>query len=204
VINTQNGSIDINGDSILNDRPVLANRSAPLNTFAVLTSAQFSVWIPATTAYSPISLCRRIRRWNGAQLATAHHRQPRSAPFQSRGTGASHLGVLGMDGAVERTFKICESQGLSFRADGFKPPQQRHTGVSNFLLYGTSLLSNRTGLWQGLFANYASTAAGARNLRFFLRARSVFGLPSTRTRGPAKADLLSLGRVLNRGLRPTA
>jgi hypothetical protein len=168
--------LDINNDGISNDRPVLANASAPVNTWA----------IDSTYAYTKAQGAAPGVYCDGSYVANAKSGDAFCHPVtldqvhwyaghyaQQNNTVSRDLGITPglwlVDAAAERTFKLTERQGLSFRAESFNVLNHANTGVPSFTLYGSSLLPIATGYGRGTFANYASTQAGGRTLRFFLR-----------------------------------
>ena len=176
VYNVQAG-FDVNNDGISNDRPVLANKNAPINTFAVDSQTFYSAAAGAAAGV----LCdgSYILNYNKASDNRCHPVTLNQVHWYSghygqqnqtigRDTGITP-GNWNIDAAVQREFRIGEHQGIDFRAESFNVLNHANTGVPSFTLYGSTLLPIASGYGRGTFANYASTAAGARNLRFFLR-----------------------------------
>ncbi len=178
VYNVQAG-YDVNNDGITNDRPVLTNPNAPINTYSIPASTFYggpagtfcdgSYFQNASTKNSVTGLndnyCHVVAynqlHYSFGNTATQNNTIGRNAGITP--------GQWNMDAAAERSFKIRESQGISFRAEAFNVLNHANTGVPNFTLYGTSVLPIAPGYGRGSFANYASTGAGLRSLRFFLR-----------------------------------
>lgn len=171
VYNVQVG-LDINNDGISNDRAVLANPSAPINSWAI--DASYAYGGPSgvlcdgsyvANAKSGDAYCHPVTlsqvHWYAGHYAQQNNTIGRNAGITP--------GQWNLDGAVQREFKITERHALAFRAESFNVLNHANTGVPNFTLYGSSLLPIAPGYGRGTFANYASTQSGARNLRFFLR-----------------------------------
>jgi hypothetical protein len=182
VYNIQVG-YDVNNDGITNDRPVLTNSNAPLNTFSVASQTFYSTAQGAGPGiYCDGSYVLNASTKNtatGANDAYCHPVAYTQMHFffgnytQQNNTIGRNAGVTpgtwNVDAAVQRQFKIGERQGVSFRAESFNILNHANTGVPSFSLYGSTLLPIAPGYGTGSFGNYASTQAGARNLRFFLR-----------------------------------
>lgn len=182
VYNVQTG-FDINNDGINNDRPVLTNSRAPINTFSVLATDFYSAAQGATAGgYCDGSYLNNALSKNpatGASDAFCHPVAPtqlhyflgkRNAQNATIGRNAGITpGINNVDMAVARTFRVGERQGLAFRAESFNVLNHANTGIPNFTLYGTTLLPIATNYGRGTFANYASTGTGNRTLRFYLR-----------------------------------
>lgn len=168
--------LDMNNDGITNDRPVLANPSAPVNTWAIDSTYAYSTAQGAApgvlcdgsyvaNAKSGDAFCHKVTL-DQVHWYSGHYAQQNSTIGRNIGITPGQWLV---DGAVQRSFRITERHDVSFRAESFNIFNHANTGVPSFTLYGSSLLPIATGYGRGTFANYASTQSGARNLRFFLR-----------------------------------
>ena len=175
VYNVQAG-LDVNNDGISNDRPVLTNPSAPLNTFSVPSQTFYS----AAQGAGPGIYCDGSYVLNALKQDAFCHVVNLSQEHFYLGNYGTQNNTIGRDSGVtpgqwnvdasaERDFKIGERQGLSFRAESFNVLNHANTGVPSFTLYGSTLLPIAPLYGRGTFANYASTQAGARSLRFYLR-----------------------------------
>lgn len=170
--------LDINNDGISNDRPVLANKNAPINTWALDSTMVYT----AAQGAGPGILC------DGSYYANAKSADNYCHPLtldqvhwyaghyaQQNNTIGRNIGISpgqwNVDGAAERTFKLTERQGISFRAESFNVLNHANVGntLPSFTLYGSSLLPIAPGYGRGTFANFASVQSGGRTLRFFLR-----------------------------------
>lgn len=182
VYNVQTG-IDVNFDGITNDRPVLTNPNAPLNTFSVASQTFYTAaqgagpgvycdgsYYNNASSKNPVTgaddrFCHVVSynqmHWYLGNYGSQNNTIGRNAGITP--------GIFGMDASVQREFKVGERMGLSFRAESFNVLNHANTGVPNFTLYGTSLLPIAPGYGRGTFANYASTGTGGRTLRFYVK-----------------------------------
>ena len=172
---------DVNGDGITNDRPVLTNPNAPINSFSVPASTFYGG--PAGTYcdgsyYNNASTKNPVTGLNDnyCHVVTLNQLHFYLGDYQTgvqnntigRNAGVTP-GIFNMDSTVQREFKIHERQGIAFRAESFNVLNHANTGVPNFTLAGSTLLPIAPGYGRGSFANYASTGTGNRTLRFFLK-----------------------------------
>lgn len=175
VYNIQTG-FDTNNDSITNDRPVLVNSNAPINTFSVLSTDFYT----AASGAAPGKYCDGSYINNAKSGDAFCHPVNYSDMHFFLGKRATQNATIGrnvgitpgtwnVDLSAQREFRIHERHSIAFRAESFNVLNHANTGVPSFTLYGTTLLPRASGYGAGTFANYASTQAGARNLRFFLR-----------------------------------
>lgn len=175
VYNVQAG-LDINNDGIQNDRPVLTNKNAPINTFSVASQTFYS----AANGAAPGVYCDGSYVLNAkAGDAYCHVVQYTQMHYYIGNYGSQNAtqgrdggitpGNWNVDAAAQREFKVGSRQALSFRAESFNVLNHANTGIPSFTLYGSTLLPIAPGYSTGTFANYGSTQAGARSLRFFLR-----------------------------------
>ena len=182
VINIQDG-LDINGDGVTNDRPVLENKSAPINTFAVRGTDYYSaaqggvagVYCDGTYLANAFSK----NPSTGANDAVCHPVALSSVHFYvgdrySQGNtinrnAAYTPGIFQGDIALLRTFKITERHDIAFRGECFNCLNHANTGVPNATLYSSGNQPNAAGYSLNTFFNYAPTTSGARTIRVFVR-----------------------------------
>jgi hypothetical protein len=182
VINVQDG-LDINGDGVTNDRPVLINKSAPINTFAVLSTDYYS----AAAGAAPGVYC------DGTYLANALTKNPvtgandnychqvslSSVHFFAGNRYTQNFtinrnadytpGTFSGDMALQRAFKIRESMDFQFRGECYNCLNHANTGVPNATLYSSGNQPSAPGYSLNTFYNYAPTTSGARTIRIFLK-----------------------------------
>lgn len=182
VYNVQTG-VDINGDGIVNDRPVLTNKSAPLNTFSVLstdfyTAAQGAAagtycdgsYVVNASTKNPVTgvndnFCHVV-----AYSQQHFYLGTRNTQNATISRNADYTpGIFNMDATLQRTFHVYEGHQVAFRAESFNILNHANTAVPSFTLYGSTLLPIAPGYGTGSFANYASTGTGGRTLRFLLK-----------------------------------
>jgi outer membrane receptor protein involved in Fe transport len=190
IVSFQTGSVmnlqtnqDQNGDGIVNDRPVLANKNAPYNSFAVRQIDGY----PTAPGSSPNVYC------DGTYVANGLAKNPSTGANDqfchvvtldqvhfymgakntqnttiSRNTGYTP-GVLQNDISIQRNFPIHESHSVDFRAEMFNFLNHANTGIPNLLLQSTSNQPVAAGYTQGTFNYFPPTATGNRSIRFFLK-----------------------------------
>ncbi|HXC97142.1 MAG TPA: carboxypeptidase regulatory-like domain-containing protein [Edaphobacter sp.] len=190
IVSFQTGSVmnlqtnqDQNGDGIVNDRPVLANKNAPYNSFAVRQIDGY----PTAPGSSPNVYC------DGTYVANGLAKNPSTGANDqfchvvtldqvhfymgakntqnttiSRNTGYTP-GVLQNDISIQRNFPIHESHSVDFRAEMFNFLNHANTGIPNLLLQSTSNQPVAAGYTQGTFNYLPPTATGNRSIRFFLK-----------------------------------
>jgi hypothetical protein len=175
VINLQAG-LDINNDGISNDRPVLTNASAPINTFSVLSTDFYTAAKGAgagiycdgsyvLNALAADAFCHPV-------TVNQMHFYLGTRNTQNATISRNALytpGRFDMDMNLQREFKVGERQGITVRAEAFNVLNHANTGIPSFTLYGSTLLPIAAGYGRGTFANYASTGSGGRNLRIFVK-----------------------------------
>ena len=183
VINVQDG-VDINGDGVTNDRPVLMNAAAPLGTFAVRGTDFYSVaqggvagqycdgryvlngqTKNAVTALND-KFCHPV-----ALSAVQYYVGDAYVQNRSITRNASYTpGVFMGDAALQRAFKIGERQDFQFRGECYNFLNHANTGVPNATLESAGNFPNAPG-YTGVntFLNYAPTTSGARTIRLFLK-----------------------------------
>jgi hypothetical protein len=171
VINTQTG-VDVNGDGITNDRPVLENPNAPVGTFAVKGTDWYAANIPGNgagvycdgrylnTPSNPVS-CHPVALSNVQYyIGDRNVSNPGAISRDSSYTPGSFQN----DFTAARTFKTFEGQDFLFRAECFNCMSHANTGIPAASLYTSSNSPTATS-----FLQYPQTAAGGRTLRFFVR-----------------------------------
>lgn len=175
VYNVQVG-FDVNNDGISNDRPVLTNPSAPINTFSVASQTFYSAANGAAPGvYCDGSYINNAKAGDAychpvalSQMHFFFGNYKQQSQTINRNSGYTP-GQWNVDLAAQREFKLFEHHALSFRAESFNVLNHANTGVPSFTLYNTTLLPIAAGYGRGTFANFASTQTGARSLRFFAR-----------------------------------
>jgi outer membrane receptor protein involved in Fe transport len=162
---TATAGYDFNADGVTNDRPLLLNPAlfgTPVDNARPnpATGVQRSVeQLPLSDFYPTVSTANVSR------------------PFDPGGTGAGSLGrntffgqgLLNVDVALMKTFRIMEGKSLTFRAEGYGI-----TNTPHFALPTTSVLSQSFGRITGTYSplNYVGASrsdASARALQMALR-----------------------------------
>ncbi len=186
VWNIQTGS-DINGDGIVNDRPVLQNASAPLNSFAVRSTD----WYTTAQGAGPGIYCDGTYVSNylsknpatGATDNFCHVIPLNSAHFYIGNRYTQNRTIRRNDGytpgvflgdiSIQRNFPIHESQSFDFRAEMFNFLNHANTGIPNLTLISSGNVPvapyYSPGTTLNTFNNLAPTATGNRSIRFFLK-----------------------------------
>ena len=182
VINIQDG-LDINGDGVTNDRPVLANKSAPINSFAVRSTDYYSAaagagpgiycdgtYLNNALSKNPVTgandnFCHPVA------LSSVHfYAGDRYSQNSTINRNATYTpGTFQGDIALLRTFKITERHDIAFRGECFNCLNHANTGVPNATLYSSGNQPSAPGYSLNTFFNYAPTTSGARTLRIFVR-----------------------------------
>jgi hypothetical protein len=169
-VNRQIG-YDFNGDGITNDRPQIANPSAPINTWAIHGDDFFNV--PAGTycdgAYA-------FQTDDDCHVVTLDKVHWVTEPYATQGTNISRNSTYAprntvWDMSVQRDFKLKEIHVISFRAESFNIFNHALTNQSGFPV-NASLATGAIpypALGNNTFLNYGLTNSGGRTLRFLLR-----------------------------------
>ncbi len=182
VINTQTG-IDINGDGVTNDRPILENASAPAGTYAVRGTDFYT----AAKGGLPGVYCDGQYYSNGVSknavtgandqfchpvaLTSVHwyvgdlYSQSKTISRDSAYTPGTFQGDI----ALLRTIHITERQDFAFRGECYNCLNHANTGVPNATLNSSGNQPNAPGYSLNTFYNYAPTTSGNRSIRIFLR-----------------------------------
>ncbi len=157
---------DYNGDGIGNDRPVLSNKLAPLNTYA-FDRATFYDGNPGLcdgpTLYYTNDPCLVVTPDQVHFIVPAYGTNPTTIQRDS----FSSLGNQEWDLSIQRTFHIHDSQNFDFRAEAFNVLNQGNTGLPNLTL--TSINPDPSTFGPNTFGDQGITAAGHRNLRFYVK-----------------------------------
>jgi outer membrane receptor protein involved in Fe transport len=190
IVSFQTGSVinlqanqDQNGDGVINDRPVLANKNAPFNSFAVRQIDGY----PTAPGSSPNVFCDGTYVTNGlaknpstgANDQFCHvvtldqvHFYLGAKNIQNRTINRNDgytPGIFTGDISIQRNFPIHESHSFDFRAEMFNFLNHANTGIPNLLLQSTSNLPVAAGYTQGTFNYLPPTTTGNRSIRFFLK-----------------------------------
>lgn len=182
VINVQDG-IDINGDGVNNDRPVLENPNAPLGSFAVRGTDYYSAatggvaGIYCDGQYYSNGLSKNPSTGKNDQfchpVALSQVQYYVGNKYQQNNSitrNASYTpGVFMGDAALQRAFKIGEHQDFQFRGECYNFLNHANTGVPNATLVSSGNQPNAAGYSLNTFGNYAPTTTGARTIRLFLK-----------------------------------
>jgi hypothetical protein len=182
VINLQDG-LDINGDGVTNDRPVLENKAAPINTFAVRSTDYYSTATGAAAGvYCDGTYLANGLAKNGVTGANDQFCHPvllssvhfyagdRYSQNNTINRDAYYTpGTFQGDAALARTFKIGDRQDFAFRGECFNCMNHANTGVPNATLYSSGNQPSAPGYSLNTFFNYAPTTSGSRTIRIFLR-----------------------------------
>lgn len=169
--------IDMNYDSVSNDRPVLANPKAPITSFAVPGSAFFGVSGYCDGSYYYNYVSSSLRACHPVTLDQVHWYAGDYAVNTNKiiGRNASYTpGIFNSDVSVQRSFHYRERHALSVRAEMFNWLNHGNTGIPSFTLMGTgssypypsdSYYSSH-GYYTN-FGNYPSSVAGNRSVRIY-------------------------------------
>ncbi|MGD0096051.1 MAG: carboxypeptidase regulatory-like domain-containing protein [Terracidiphilus sp.] len=170
---------DVNGDGISNDRPVIGNPKAPLQTYAFDDS-----WFYGT---SDGGLCEGSELWytnDPCHVVTpsqVHWIVPAYGTRPSDTVGRNNLigpGYQTWDMSINRSFKLWEHATLDFRGELFNIFNHSNFSVGNAgfssgystltsLIYGIPYTAG--GFGNATFAEYAPLYGGNRHTRFYLR-----------------------------------
>jgi hypothetical protein len=156
---------DYNGDGISNDRPVLSNPLAPLNTYAFDGPTFFGVGglCDGPAGFYTNDPCHPVTADQVHFIIPAIGTNPQTIQRNSFRT----LGNQNWDLSIQRTFHIHESQNFDFRAEAFNVLNQGNTGTPNLTLSNINPDPNTYG--PIAFNNFAQTTTGHRNLRFYVK-----------------------------------
>jgi hypothetical protein len=169
--------LDMNYDNVSNDRPVLANKSKPINTFAVANADFWGTgtgYCDGSYYYNYVKSANRT--CHPVTLADVHWYVGDYAEYNNTiGRNAGYTpGTFGSDVNVQRTFKYHERHSLSIRAEMYNWTNHGNTGIPAFTLMGTgsaypypsdSYYSSNG--YVSSFANYPSTVSGNRAVRVY-------------------------------------
>jgi len=166
--------VDVDGNGIYNDRPVLGNKSAPLNTYAFDDS-----WF--TGGDSTGTLCSGPSLWNSydpcheVTASSVHWIVPAYGTHPSNPVGRNSLYTKGSqqwDMNIQRSFKLHEKVTLDFRGEMFNifnhgnvDPNYMNTTLTSGILadaYHTDLGTN-------VFNDPGPAVFGHRHARIFVK-----------------------------------
>lgn len=181
VINVQDG-IDINGDGVINDRPILMNKNAPIQTYAIrgsdyYTAAQngpgnycdgsykLNYLSKNPTTGTSDNFCHVVSLANVHWFAGNLYQQGQTIARNADYTP----GTLQNDISAARSFKITERGAFDFRAEMYNVMNHANTGIPNATLYSSGNQPLAANYSLNTFYNYAPTTSGARTVRFFLK-----------------------------------
>jgi Carboxypeptidase regulatory-like domain len=164
---------DWNGDGISNDRPMLANPKAPLNTWAVRGDDP-NLWTEPTAGY-----CDGAAYWNTADNChpvTLDQVHWVTASLYTQGKDVSRNSTYGKtnqqwDMSIQRTFKLLEKHAIDFRAESFNVFNHALTNQPGFAVKSTLTTDaiNNPAYGNNTFLDYGLTNSGGRQLRFLLK-----------------------------------
>ncbi len=190
ILSFQTGSVwnildglDINGDGVNNDRPVLENAAAPLYTFAVRAADYYTAaQNPTGAAYCDGTYVANGLSKNPATSANDNVCHPTTLAqnhfyagnrygqgVTTRRNDGYTPGVLQNDISIQRNFPIRESHSLDFRAEMFNFLNHANTGIPNLTLSSSGNQPVAPGYTQNTFNYLPPTAVGNRSIRFFLK-----------------------------------
>lgn len=157
---------DWNGDGIGNDRPILGNANAPIDTWAIQGDDFFDV-APGTLCdggyfWDTNDDCHVVKasdvHWIASHFGTTQNTVSRNALVTDH--------TINADLGIGRSFKTFEHQDFLFRAEAFNVFNHGNTGNYNADLI-TGIFA--PGYGTNTFGNKDITVAGHRNLRFYVR-----------------------------------
>lgn len=170
---------DINDDGVSNDRPVLANPKAAIDTFAVSGEDWYGVsgYCDGSYLYNYVKAANRgchpvtldqVHWYVGDYGVNTNKIIGRNAAYTP--------GIVSSDITVERSFSY-RGHMLAFRAEMYDWMNHANTGIPAFSLMGGSGSSYpypkdsyySSNGYKTNFANYAASASGSRAIRLFLK-----------------------------------
>jgi len=162
---------DVNGDGIGNDRPIIGNAKAPLNTYAFDDSWQYGT--------SDGGLCSGPSFWytslpcEPVPASSVHWIVPAYGGVRPDNTvGRNNLispGYQTWDMNIQRSFKLHENLTLDFRGELFNIFNHGNAGIEPTTLITGILTDTFSNNGNDTFAVADPTVAGYRHVRFFLR-----------------------------------
>jgi hypothetical protein len=176
-------NVDINGDGVTNDRPVLENKNAPFTSYAVLSTD----WYTPATGAAPGVYCDGTYVTNGLAKNPSTGKNDQFCHIVTldqvhfylgaKNTQSNTIrrnngytpGIFTGDISIQRNFPIHENHSFDFRAEMFNFLNHANTGIPNLLLQSTSNIPIAPGYNQGTFNYLPPTATGNRSIRFFLK-----------------------------------
>jgi hypothetical protein len=170
-INLETG-YDWNQDGISNDRPMLANKNAPIKSWG-LHGADFGYDVPAST------YCDGAAAWytnDDCHPVTLDQVHWVVAPFGTQGNDISRNSLYAKtnqqwDMSLQRTFKVLEGHAVDFRAESFNVFNHALTNQPGHIVNSTLISGIYPDPSYGntTFLDYGLTNSGGRTLRFLLK-----------------------------------
>lgn len=157
---------DVNGDGINNDRPMLGNPKAALNTWAFEGESWMGtapgVWCEGSAAWYTSDPCHVVDPNQVRWLVPAYGTQGKTI-------GRNYVqakGYQNWDFSIQRTIKLHEKHQFDVRAEMFNVFNHGNTGTPTYSLIGGLPYA---GYGNVTFNDYARTVTGNRNVRFLLK-----------------------------------
>jgi hypothetical protein len=172
--NVEVGSaLDVNGDGIVNDRPILSNPNAPLTTYAFDDSWNYfdgtshgticsgpAFWYTNDPCHvvSPSSVHWIVPPFFGSRPSSTIGRNSLISP-----------GFQLWDMNIQRSFTIWRESSLDIRGEFFNIFNHGNAGIENTSLISGILTDAYSNSGNNIFANPTPTVNGNRSARVFLR-----------------------------------
>jgi hypothetical protein len=171
--NVEVGALDVNGDGISNDRPILSNPNAPLTTYAFDDSWNYfdgtshgticsgpAFWYTNDPCHvvSPSSVHWIVPPFFGARPSSTIGRNSLISP-----------GFQQWDMNIQRSFTIWRESSLDIRGEFFNIFNHGNAGIENTTLISGVLTDAYSNSGNNIFSNPAPTVNGNRSARIFLR-----------------------------------
>lgn len=174
--------IDMNYDYVSNDRPVLANKNKPINTFAVANADFWGTGGGYCDGSYYINYVKSANRTcHPVTLDDVHWYVGDYAEYTNKtiSRNASYTpGIFNSDATIQRSFTYHDRHSLSVRAEVFNWLNHGNTGIPSFTLSSLSGTSSSypypNDPWYAAngyvssFANYQSTVTGSRAIRVYV------------------------------------
>jgi hypothetical protein len=191
IVSFQTGSVmnilinqDVNGDGVNNDRPVLANKNAPIYSFAMRQSDAY----PTAPGSSPNVYCDGTYVSNALTKNTAtggtndnfchvvtldqvhfYYGAKNTQNNTIRRNDGYTPGIFTGDISIQRNFPIYESHSFDFRAEMFNFLNHANTTIPVLTLVSAGNQPIAAGYTQNTFDYLPPTTTGNRSIRFFLK-----------------------------------
>jgi hypothetical protein len=160
---------DVNGDGIGNDRPILGNAKAPLQTYAWDDSWYYGVsdggYCEGGEFWDTDDPCHQVSASSVHWIVPAYGTRPQST------IGRNSLispGFSEWDINVQRSFKVYRETTFDFRAEMFNAFNHGNAGIENTTLT-SGIPFTAGGYGNPTFAEPGPTVSGYRHLRFYAR-----------------------------------